>query len=246
MAGLLGLETDEDRIAQQRALVGYADDLSRQQARQEFMSALGNTWPAQLAKSAYQAVRAPGDVAFGKLDPRSDEAIKRSADFAGLMVTGGMPLAQRGALGTGGGRMVQPDVERFNVVKSQPRPAEYIEPSSLMYSYSEPGSGGYMNVVTRPSGPRSASVIDLYVPEEYRGKGVAKALQSKVLDDFPSLAGQVSSKAAAKNAYNAGRRMAGNETATLAEIYKKIDDESSVNLWTPEDKTRVIRGILGQ
>jgi hypothetical protein len=109
MAGLLNPETEEDRIAQQRALVSYADDLSRQQARQEFMSALGNTWPAQMAKSAYQAVRAPGDVAQGRLDPRSNEAIKRAADLAGMMVTGGMPLAQRGALGTGGGRMVQPD-----------------------------------------------------------------------------------------------------------------------------------------
>lgn len=97
MAGLLNPETEEDRIAQQRALVGYADDLSRQQARQEFMSALGNTWPAQMAKSAYQAVRAPGDVAFGLLDPRSDEAIKRSAEFAGSVMLGGLPLGHQAA-----------------------------------------------------------------------------------------------------------------------------------------------------
>jgi hypothetical protein len=92
MAGLLNPETEEDRIAQQRALVGYADDLSRQQARQEFMSALGNTWPAQMAKSAYQAVRAPGDVVQGRLDPRSDDAIKRAADLAGTLMMGGFPL----------------------------------------------------------------------------------------------------------------------------------------------------------
>jgi len=119
MAGLLDAQTEEERIAQQRALMGYADDVSRQQAKQELMTALGNTWPAQLAKSAYQAVRAPGDVAYGLLDPRSDEAIKRSADLAGLMGTGGLPFAQRNALGTGGGKMVQPARESFDDLIAQ-------------------------------------------------------------------------------------------------------------------------------
>lgn len=230
MAGLLDLQTEEERIAQQRALQAYAGQVEKQQAKQELMTALGNTWPAQLAKSAYQAVRAPGDVAYGLLDPRSDEAIKRSADLAGLMGTGGLPFAQRNALGTGGGKMVQP--AQVEIVRNAPRAAEYIEPTSMMHSYSDPVSGGYMNIVTRPTGPRSASVIDLYVPEEHRGKGVAKALQASVLQDFPSLQGQVSSKAAAKNAYSSGRRMAGNENATLDDIYRKIDEDSSVNLWT--------------
>lgn len=120
----------------------------------------------------------------------------------------------------------------FRVVKGEPKPATYIHPNSFMHSYSEPTSGAYMNIVTRPDAQRSASVIDLYVPEEFRGQGIGKLLQSEVLNDFPSLQGQVSSKAAASNAYKAGRRLAGNESATLDDILKKIEEESSVNLWT--------------
>ena len=174
MAGLLGLETDEDRIAQQRALVGYADDLSRQQARQEFMSALGNTWPAQLAKSAYQAVRAPGDVAFGKLDPRSDEAIKRSADFAGLMVTGGMPLAQRGALGTGGGRMVQP--EQLSTQET----AAFIASKYPGIKLDVSGGGDKPIVVSR-----------IEIPKEFRNQGIGTQAMRDILDYADGTGSQV-------------------------------------------------------
>lgn len=120
-----------------------------------------------------------------------------------------------------------------SIVRSAPTPAEYIEKGSEKHTYVEPSTGSHMSIVTRPTGPRSASVIDLQVPEEHRGAGIGKALQAAVLKDFPSLGGQVSSKAAAKNAYTAGRRMAGNEGASLDDIYKAIDENSSVNLWTP-------------
>lgn len=108
MAGLLDWQTEEEKAAQQRALLSYADEVSRQQARQAVMDSLGQTWPAQMAKSLYNAVRLPGDVYQGRTDPRSEEAISRAADLAGAMITGSMPFAQRGALGSGGGKMVQP------------------------------------------------------------------------------------------------------------------------------------------
>ena len=119
------------------------------------------------------------------------------------------------------------------IVKSGPKPADYIESGSQQFTFSHPASGGRMSVVTRPNGPRSASVIDLHVPEEHRGTGIGKALHAAALKEFPSLGGQVSSKAAAKNAYAAGRRLAGNENASLEDIFRKIDEYSSANLWTP-------------
>ena len=118
------------------------------------------------------------------------------------------------------------------IKKLDPAPAEYIEAGSQKHTYVHEPSGSYMSVVTRPTGKRSASVTDLFVPEEHRNKGIAKALQSRVMQDFPSLQGQVSSKIAAKNAYAAGRRLAGNEDASLDDIYRAIDENSSANLWT--------------
>jgi len=97
MAGLLDWQDDEQRAAQQRALMSYAGDVARQQDRQAVFDALGQTWPAQLLKSIYQAARLPGDVYQGKVDPRSDEAINRAADFAGGVMLGGMPLGHQAA-----------------------------------------------------------------------------------------------------------------------------------------------------
>ena len=92
MAGLLDWQTEDDRIAQQRALQAYSNQVGQQQARQELFDALGQTLPAQIVKSIYQAARLPGDVYQGKVDPRSEEAIGRAADFAGSVMLGGMPL----------------------------------------------------------------------------------------------------------------------------------------------------------
>ena len=168
-----------------------------------------------------------------------------AGDIAGL-AAGAIPIAG-GALKKGAKKVVEEGVEGAGrliekydlnkILKSSPEPAEYIEKGSEQFVFSDPTSGGRMAVVTRPTGPRSASVIDLHVPEEYRGTGVGRTLQAAVLRDFPSLGGQVSSKAAAKNAYAAGRRMAGNEGASLEDIFKAIDENSSVNLWTPENLT---------
>jgi hypothetical protein len=66
------------------------DDVLRLKAyRQKYINeALGQTWPAQMAKSAYSAATLPGDVYSGQVDPNSDEAIRRSADLAGMMTLG--------------------------------------------------------------------------------------------------------------------------------------------------------------
>lgn len=122
-----------------------------------------------------------------------------------------------------------------SIRRSEPFPADYIEPGSVRYRYEHPDTSSFMEIITRPKGARSASVIGLEVPEEYRGTGIGKALQERVLQDYPSLMGQVSSKAAAVNAYKAGRRPLANPNATLEDVFKMIDEDSSVNLATEKN-----------
>jgi predicted GNAT family acetyltransferase len=141
--------------------------------------------------------------------------------------------AQRG-LATGQ-KTSGPEFSQAKIVKQSVEPAPYIQEGSEKHTYVHPETGSNMSIITKPMfGKRDASVIDLNVPKEHQGKGIGKDLQERVLQDFPSLQGQVSSKAAAKIAYGLGRRLAGNEKASLEDIYKKIDKDSSVNMWTPE------------
>ena len=98
--------------------------------------------------------------------------------------------------------------------------------------YTDPQSGGTIEVVVRPDG--SASVLELEVPQEFRGQGIGQNLQERVMRDFPMMGGQVSSKAAATTAYRLGRRPAGKPDATLEDVFAEIDDMSSVNMVSPE------------
>lgn len=101
--------------------------------------------------------------------------------------------------------------------------------------YTDPNSGGTIEVVVRPDG--SASVLELEVPEAFRGRGIGQTLQARALQDFPKMGGQVSSKAAATTAYRLGRRPQGNPYATLDDVFAAIDDMSSVNMVSPAMQT---------
>jgi predicted GNAT family acetyltransferase len=103
--------------------------------------------------------------------------------------------------------------------------------------YTDPRSGGTIEVVVRPDG--SASVLELEVPEASRGQGIGQALQERVMQDFPVMGGQVSSKAAATTAYRLGRRPPGKPDATLEEVFADIDDMSSVNMVSPRMQERL-------
>lgn len=94
--------------------------------------------------------------------------------------------------------------------------------------YKDPNSGGYIQVLTRPDQP--ASVTALEVPEAFRKQGIGGSLQEQALKDFPNMQGQVSSKSAARSAYKQGRRPVGQPDATLDDVLKMIDEDSSVNL----------------
>jgi predicted GNAT family acetyltransferase len=98
--------------------------------------------------------------------------------------------------------------------------------------YTDPASGGTIEVVARPDG--RASVLELEVPEAFRGRGVGQSLQSRIMQDFPVMGGQVSSRAAATTAYRLGRRPYGQPDATLKDVFRAIDEDSSVNLISPQ------------
>ena len=106
--------------------------------------------------------------------------------------------------------------------------------------YVDPPSGGYIEILQRENGP--SSVLDLQVPEEYRRQGIGKLLQESAINDNPKLMGQVSSKYAAKSAYDLGRRPFDNPTATMDDVLKSIDQDSSVNMII--DKTEIPGGQL--
>lgn len=108
--------------------------------------------------------------------------------------------------------------------------------------YTDPNSGGVIDVLQRPDG--TASVLGLEVPEAMRGQGVGQSLQSQVMQDFPEMMGQVSSKAAAKTAYRLGRRPPNQPEATLDDVYKIMDEYSSVNLISPDMQKRIIQSLL--
>jgi hypothetical protein len=90
--------------------------------------------------------------------------------------------------------------------------------------------------------------LGLEVPETARGKGIGQSLQAQVMQDFPEMMGQVSSKAAGKTAYRLGRRPPNEPNASLDDVYKIMDENSSVNLVSPEMQKRFMPegGLLGQ
>ena len=107
--------------------------------------------------------------------------------------------------------------------------------------YTDPQSGGTIEVVVRPDG--SASVLELEVPEASRGQGIGQTLQERVMQDFPMMGGQVSSKAAATTAYRLGRRPPGKPDATLEEVFADIDEMSSVNMVSPAMQERLAPAV---
>lgn len=122
----------------------------------------------------------------------------------------------------------------FNVTKSDA--SNIFGEGAKRVRYTEPNTGGTIDVLLKKDG--TASVLELFVPEQFRGMGVGKSLQQKILQDFPEMQGQVSSKAAAKTAYDIGRRPVNQPNATLNDIFNAIDEYSSINLVSPRMQER--------
>ena len=128
------------------------------------------------------------------------------------------------------------DLPKFSLpdsrVKRDARPSEIGKGYGDYVTYTDTSTGAYLQVVERIGAARDVSVVSFEVPEEQRGKGIGRGLFGYVLKQHPSLMGQVSSKAAAKIAYDAGRRPWGAPDATLDDVMRKIEEDSSVNLLT--------------
>jgi predicted GNAT family acetyltransferase len=97
-------------------------------------------------------------------------------------------------------------------------------------TYTDKDSGGRMSVVARSGG--EASTLNLYVPEDARGRGVGRRLQARAVADFPKMQGQVSSPVAARTAYRLGRRPVGKPDASLSDVLELLEADGSVNLVT--------------
>lgn len=147
-----------------------------------------------------------------------------------------LPMAAGAAKATKGlpvGASIK-DVGKFDVVKRDA--SDIFGAGAKRIKYTEPKSGGVIEVLQKQDG--TASVLSLEVPEKFRGKGIGESLQSQVMQDFPEMMGQVSSKAAAKTAYRLGRRPPYQPDATLDDVYKLMDENSSVNLVSPQMQKR--------
>jgi predicted GNAT family acetyltransferase len=120
--------------------------------------------------------------------------------------------------------------------------SEIFGQGSNRIKYTDPNSGGMIDVLQKPDG--TASILGLEVPEQMRGQGIGQSLQSQVMQDFPEMMGQVSSKAAAKTAYRLGRRPPNQPEATLDDVYKIMDEYSSVNLVSPDMQKRFMQSLL--
>lgn len=74
-----------------------------------FLDKLGETNIGRLAKAAYEAVTLPGDVYAGKVDPMSDEGLKRTFSAATFLTPGSVAL--RGGEGIAGAALTPRTVE---------------------------------------------------------------------------------------------------------------------------------------
>lgn len=236
-----------------QGLLGYMKDKQRTQQMQGLASLLESTGiPKTVERAAYaesptgllNALTNVNRANVPLLKPETAEAMMNVAPFVApasralMQATKGLPV----------GASIK-DVGQQGLLDIAKRDASDIFGAGAQrVKYTDPRSGGSIDVLARPDG--TASVLELQVPETFRGQGIGSLLQSKVLQDFPDMQGQVSSKAAATNAYKLGRRPPNMPDATLDDVYRMIDEDSSVNMISPQMQQRIAptpeTGLLGQ
>ena len=128
---------------------------------------------------------------------------------------------------------VEPDAPiDFDVSEPEDASETFNEADNQIVTITDPVSGGSIQMRVRPDN-KPASVLELFVPEESRGKGIGEKLQRKALEMYPNMQGQVSNRGAAKTAYRIGRRPYGKPDATLEDVYTEMESggaAGSVNL----------------
>jgi hypothetical protein len=169
-----------------------------------------------------------------RMRPETADALMNVAPFAPA-VGRVIPKVVRATEGLPVGMSIKDVGGKFNIASRDA--SDIFGAGSTRVRYTEPNSGSSIEVLTKPDG--SASVLSLEVPEKFRGKKIGESLQAQVMQDFPVLQGQVSSKAAAKTAYRLGRRPPNQPDASLEDVFKIMDEYSSVNLVSPAMQKQV-------
>jgi predicted GNAT family acetyltransferase len=178
---------------------------------------------------------APDQMGLSVLNP-DYEKIRKAAEpaFALGLLGQASPLLAPLTKGLPVGASIK-NVGKFDVVKRDA--SDIFGEGAQRIRYIDPKSNGQIEVLARQDG--TASVLSLEVPEKFRGKKIGESLQKQVLEDFPDMQGQVSSKAAATTAYRIGRRPVDMPDATLKDVHKMIDEDSSVNMISPQMQQRI-------
>jgi len=136
----------------------YAAELEgRRQAeldryRAGIKEAILQSWPAELAKSAYGAATLPGDVYAGKVNPMSDEAVGRSAELAGLMTmgAGAMPAGRNEMrMGIKAYHGSPHDFDRFDMSKIGTGEGAQAYGHGLYFAGNEGVAKGYRDTLSR-------------------------------------------------------------------------------------------------
>jgi len=175
-------------------------------------SAAPPAWLGSVAGAMTQGLLAPARAARGEPVTYGD-AFATAMDY-GLL---GAPMsAPEGALRT---------------LASRTDASATFGPGAMIARYVDEPTGGYMNVLQRPNGGR-ASVLDFEVPEAMRRQGGGTRLLDEAMAANPNFGGQISSKEAARIAYRAGRRPPNMPNASLDDVFRMIDENSSVNMVT--------------
>lgn len=192
---------------------------------QEFAAQLGSEARQRAGVGLLGEPKTAQEMASGSWinTPYGQNAMDQASGFAGTTI--GKPLSNV-----------------FNIIKRDA--SDIFGAGAEKIRYTDPKSGGTIEILSKPD--KTASVLSLEVPEQFRGKKIGESLQARVMQDFPEMQGQVSSKAAAKTAYRLGRRPVGQPNATLDDVFKAIDEDSSVNLVSPNMQRRFALDIASQ
>ncbi len=125
-------------------------------------SALATTWPAQMAKSAFNAATLPGDVYAGRVDPNSEEALGRSVDLAGLATlgSGAFPAAKGAGTELRAGIKAYHgsphDFDRFDLSRIGTGEGAQAYGHGLYFAGNETVARGYRDALTPNADPRIA------------------------------------------------------------------------------------------
>lgn len=228
--GLLGYMKDKQRTQQMQGLAGLLESTGIPQS-------VERSAYAQSPKALLDALTNVNRANVPLLKAETADALMTLAPVAGpaaKLLPKNLPVGLSIKPLDDMAALLTPKKSSFDVARRDA--SDIFGAGAERVKYTDPKSGGMIEVLAKPDG--SASVLGLEVPETARGKGIGQSLQAKVMQDFPEMMGQVSSKAAAKTAYRLGRRPPNMPDATIDDVYKMLKEDSSVNLVSPQMQKR--------